>query len=63
MLFIFSTPELIRHLWQLKTIVFLYWHLICAVLLYRNIPFYCPNAEGPKASIILDKYMLQMLMF
>ena len=29
----FSTPELIRHLWQLKTIVFLHWHLICAVLL------------------------------
>ncbi len=23
-LFIFSTPELIRHLWQLKTIVFLH---------------------------------------
>ncbi len=33
MLFIFSTPVLIRHLWQLKTIVFLHWCLICAVLL------------------------------
>ncbi len=33
MLFIFSIPEVIRHLWQLKTIVFLHWSLICAVLL------------------------------
>jgi hypothetical protein len=31
MLFIFSTPELIRHLWQLKTIVFLHKYLICSV--------------------------------
>ncbi len=31
MLFIFSTPELIRHLWQLKTIVFLHQYLICSV--------------------------------
>ncbi len=27
MLFIFSTPVLIRHLWQLKTVVFLHWCL------------------------------------
>ncbi len=33
MLFIFSTPVLIRHLWQLKTVVFMHWCLICAVLL------------------------------
>jgi hypothetical protein len=33
MLFIFSMPVLIRHLWQLKTVVFLHWCLICAVLL------------------------------
>jgi len=33
MLFIFSMPELIRHLWQLKTVVFQHWCLICAVLL------------------------------
>ncbi len=26
----FLTPVLIRHLWQLKTIVFLHWCLICA---------------------------------
>jgi hypothetical protein len=30
-LFSFSTPELIRNLWQLKTAVFLHWCLICAV--------------------------------
>jgi hypothetical protein len=29
----FSTPVLIRHLWQLQTVVFLHWCLICAVLL------------------------------
>ncbi len=33
MLFIFSTPVLIRHLWQLETVVFLHWCIICAVLL------------------------------
>ncbi len=33
MLFIFSTPVLIRHLWQLKTVIFLHWCLIRAVLL------------------------------
>ncbi len=33
MLFIFSTPELVRHLWQLKTVIFLHWCLICCVLL------------------------------
>jgi hypothetical protein len=32
MLFIFSTPVLIRHLWQLKTVVSLHWCLIHAVL-------------------------------
>jgi hypothetical protein len=28
----FFTPELIRHLWQLKTVVFLHWCLMCALL-------------------------------
>ncbi len=36
MLFIFSTPELIRHLWQLKTIVFLHQYTICSVPLFKN---------------------------
>jgi hypothetical protein len=31
MLFIFSTPELIRNLWQLNAAVFLHWYLIRAV--------------------------------
>ncbi len=31
MLFIFSTSVLIRHLWQLKTVVFLCWFLKCVV--------------------------------
>jgi hypothetical protein len=29
----FSTPVLIRHLWQIKTVVFLHWCLRCVVLL------------------------------
>jgi len=28
----FSTRMLIRHLWQLKTVVFLHWCLMCIVL-------------------------------
>jgi hypothetical protein len=28
----FSTPVFIRHLWRLKTVVFLHWCLICTVL-------------------------------
>jgi hypothetical protein len=30
----FLTPMLIRHLWQLKTIAFLHWCVICTVLLH-----------------------------
>jgi hypothetical protein len=33
MLFIFSTPVLIRHLWQLKAVIFLHLCLILAGLL------------------------------
>jgi hypothetical protein len=35
MLFIFSISVLIRHLWQLKTVVFMHWCLICVVLLVK----------------------------
>jgi hypothetical protein len=31
----FSTSVLFRHVWQLKTVVFLHWCLICAVL-FKN---------------------------
>ncbi len=34
MLFIFSTPVSIRHMWQLKTVVHLHWCLIRAVQLF-----------------------------
>ncbi len=37
MLFISPTPVLIRHPWQLKTVVFMHWCIMCTVLL---------NAEG-----------------
>ena len=36
MQFIFSTPVLIRHLWQLETLVFLHWCIILAVLLIKQ---------------------------
>ncbi len=32
----FSTPVLIRHLWQFKTVVLMHWCLIHAVLFYLN---------------------------
>ncbi len=39
MLLIFSTSVLIRHLWQLKAVVFLHWCLIRAVLLGGKFPY------------------------
>jgi hypothetical protein len=40
----FSTPGLIRPLWQLKTAVFLHWCLIYALLL-GNVPRYYLHVE------------------
>ncbi len=34
----FLTPVLIRHLWQLSTVVFLHWYLICMALLFMPLP-------------------------
>ncbi len=50
MLFIFSTPKLIRHLWQLKTIVFLHQYLICSVPLRVMLEAYpkCRVLQGTK---------------
>ncbi len=50
MLFISSTPVFIRHLWQLKTVIFMHRCLICAVLLTNTLA-YCSlllitKAEG-----------------
>ncbi len=42
-MFIFSTPVLIRHLWQLNTAVFLQWCLMCSVILAR--PLYYARHE------------------
>jgi hypothetical protein len=42
-----STPVLIKHLWQFKTVVFLHWCLIRSVLLGLNI------ADTFKSSSIL----------
>jgi hypothetical protein len=48
------TPELIRHLWQLKTIVFLHWYLICSVPL---------EAKSPKCDKILVEPVGHFLRF
>ncbi len=37
MLFIFSMPVLIRHLWQLKSDVFLHWCIKCSILFGLNV--------------------------
>jgi len=56
MLFIFSTPMLITHLWQLETVVFLHWCLICAVLL--------PNKQlCPTEKIYLKLHLLGQVFF
>ncbi len=44
MLFIFSAPVLIRHLWQLDTVVFLHWYLICAVPIRKGLG--CQSGMG-----------------
>jgi hypothetical protein len=41
MLFIFSTPVLIRHLWQLKTVVYVQCCLMRAVLFQDTEHFLC----------------------
>ncbi len=43
MWFIFSTPVLIRHLWQLKTVVFQHWCLIHAVLMLVPVALTSPE--------------------
>jgi hypothetical protein len=41
----FSTPVFIRHLWQLKSAVFLHWRLICVVL-FKNIIVFWQYRNG-----------------
>ncbi len=46
MWFIFSTPVLMRHLWQLKTVVSLNWGLMGAVLLPGD-----PKVKGSNLAV------------
>ncbi len=48
MVFIFPKPMLIRHLWQLKAVVFLHWYIICAVLLLDISPGLKFVSKGPR---------------
>jgi hypothetical protein len=41
-----STQMLIRHLWQLKTVVFPHWCLICVVLLIQLMQGTLAEGEG-----------------
>ncbi len=52
-MFIFSTPELIRNLWQLKTSVFLHWCLIHAV------PFTTVNALQEPLNKVMEQRTLR----
>ncbi len=62
MLLIFLTPVFTRHLWQLKTVVFLHRCLICSVLLVLHFlvwtavfPRYGQaNREGPQTAKNID---------
>ncbi len=51
MLFTFSIPVLNIHLWQLKTVVFLHWCLICAILLVS-----WTNSRSAKPSLAFITY-------
>ncbi len=61
MLLIFSTPVLIRYLWQLKTVVFQHWCTIRAVLLKLcDIGFF--NGNDRKCSYRMPFYSKTMIM-
>ncbi len=52
MLLIFSMPVLLRHLWQLKSVVFQHRCLICAVLLSRIFSSFCPVVLGSTNNLV-----------
>jgi hypothetical protein len=54
MLFIFSAPELIRYLWQVKTAVFMHGCLIRAVLVAYT-KYYFDDCHGTVFSIAFDE--------
>ncbi len=58
MLLIFSTLELIRNLWQLKTAVLLHWCLIRALPLTKAlfVNFYLTN-KNRKVTVTLQTFM------
>jgi hypothetical protein len=49
---LFSTPVLIRHLWQLKTAVFLHRCPICTVLLLANVRLNWQSLPGTNTLVI-----------
>jgi hypothetical protein len=51
MLLMFSTPGLIRHLWLLKTVVFLHWCLICAIPLPSTSALFYVCEQGQEITL------------
>ncbi len=60
MLFIFSTPVLIRHQCQLKTVIFLHWCLMCAVPLVIS---QWASTVGGNQPIVTSVFSLQTSVF
>ncbi len=72
MLFIFSTPELIRNMWQLKTAVFLHWCLIrgvpldpleCGIEKVNKIRCKRKRLAGNSNGVKLDSFINSKTMF
>jgi hypothetical protein len=53
----FLTSVLIRHLWQLKTVVFLHWSLLCAVLLITKYFFTSAQFLRNQTIFLLKNFM------
>jgi hypothetical protein len=63
MLFIASTRELIRNLWQFKTVVFLHWCLIRGVLFVENKTIHCETNHIYLCCSLLLKEMIPRFVY
>jgi len=63
MWFIFSTAALIIYLWQLKTVVFLHWCLICAVPFRLHfVVLFQSNLDVQQNEFVLDRILGEISM-
>ncbi len=61
MLFIFTTTVLIRHLWQLKTVVFLHWFLKHAALLIMAVKCFMLLAPEAKNVDVINYFKVSLV--